>query len=94
MEPEMQYAIAKLHFKDPPSPESLGEGLVWVNAPQVPIYFDLCFSKDRADKVIKNHKLSKRPREDRAGTWTPSLALYYVREGRPWRRAFPHFIAV
>ena len=24
----MQYAIAKLHFKDPPSPESLGEGLV------------------------------------------------------------------
>ena len=28
----MQYAIAKLHFRDPPSPESLGEGLVWVNA--------------------------------------------------------------
>ena len=23
----MQYAIAKLHFRDPPSPESLGEGL-------------------------------------------------------------------
>ena len=66
----MQYAIAKLHFRDPPSPESLGEGLVWVNAPQVPIYFDLCFSKDRADKVIKNHKLSKCPRVDRAGTGT------------------------
>ena len=26
----MQYAIAKLHFRDPPSPESLGEGLVQV----------------------------------------------------------------
>ena len=30
MEPEMKYAITKLHFRDPPSPESLGEGLVQV----------------------------------------------------------------
>ena len=28
----MKYAITKLYFKDPPSPESLGEGLTWVNA--------------------------------------------------------------
>ena len=26
----MQYAIAKLHFRDPPSPRSSGEGLVQV----------------------------------------------------------------
>ena len=43
----MQYAIAKLHFKDPPSPESLGEGLVWVNASCV----------DRADTWISNSAL-------------------------------------
>ena len=78
----MQYAVAKLYFKDPPCPNSLREGQIWVLAFQIPIYFDLCFGKDRADKVIKNHKLSKCPREDGADTWTPSSALRYVRVGK------------
>ena len=73
----------------PPSPESLGEGLVLVFAFQIPIFFDHFFSKDRADKVIKNHKLSKRPREDRADTGTPSSALRYVRVGKALVRVAP-----
>ena len=40
----MQYAIAKLPFKDPPSPESLGEGLV----------LGLRSCEDRADTWISN----------------------------------------
>ena len=78
----MKYAITKLHFRDPPSPESLGEGLIWVLAFQTPIYFDLCFSKDRADKVTKNHKLSKCPREDGADTWISNSSLRYARVGK------------
>ena len=66
MEPEMKYAITKLHFRDPPSPESLGEGLVWVNASCV----------------------------DRAGTWTPSSDLRYVRVGKDLSWAFPRFMAI
>ena len=94
MEPEMQYAIAKLHFRDPPSPNSLREGLIWVLAFQTPIYFDLCFSKDRADKVTKNYKLSKCPREDGADTWISNSALRYVRGGKALSWAFPRFVAI